>query len=220
MIKISEVYSKYKIFPKLGEHMFRVAAVATQICDAQMKMGKAIDKEIVVGACLLHDMGNIIKFKFGDIGGFFVEENIEYWEDVKKEFVKKYGIDEHEATIEICNELKVNLAVINVIKNIGFNNSTRNLSERKLENMIATYADQRVNPYGIVSLEGRVDEGHKRFFSRTGLDYAENKNFVTQVNALKEIEKIIFKDLEILPEDISDDSSREIISQFKNYEIN
>ncbi len=60
MRKISEIYEEYKIMPNLREHQLRVAAVAAQICD---NFNKPLNKKEIITACLLHDMGNIIKFK-------------------------------------------------------------------------------------------------------------------------------------------------------------
>ena len=45
--------------PNLAMHQLRVAGVAMQICES---LDTNIDTNSVVKACLLHDMGNIIKF--------------------------------------------------------------------------------------------------------------------------------------------------------------
>ncbi len=59
MKNIIQIYSQYKIMPTLQQHQLRVAGVAKQICDS---ISEPIDKEVVVDVCLVHDMGNIIKF--------------------------------------------------------------------------------------------------------------------------------------------------------------
>jgi len=58
---ITEIYEHYNIPPWLQEHMLRVSAVSSIICD---QLGDKVRKHEVVSACLLHDMGNIIKFDF------------------------------------------------------------------------------------------------------------------------------------------------------------
>ena len=55
--KISEIYAEYKIMPNLQMHMYRVAAVASLIYD---NFNEPLNKEEIITACLLHDMGNII----------------------------------------------------------------------------------------------------------------------------------------------------------------
>ena len=61
-MKIKDIYSKYNIPPNLQLHMFRVAAFADILCDNHKKVD--FDKEIIIKSCLLHDLGNIIKFDF------------------------------------------------------------------------------------------------------------------------------------------------------------
>ena len=47
--------------PSLQLHMYRVTAVASRIVDNWK--GQNLDKKEIIIACLLHDIGNIIKFK-------------------------------------------------------------------------------------------------------------------------------------------------------------
>ncbi len=60
---IQQLYEKYEIMPNLQLHMYRVAAVAKMICD---HFQKPINKQEVIITCLLHDIGNIIKFDLFD----------------------------------------------------------------------------------------------------------------------------------------------------------
>ena len=57
-MNIQEIYTKYKIMPSLQLHQYRVAGVAMYLCE-RVKM--KIDTDNIIAACLLHDMGNIIK---------------------------------------------------------------------------------------------------------------------------------------------------------------
>jgi 5'-deoxynucleotidase YfbR-like HD superfamily hydrolase len=56
---ILELYDTYKIMPQLAAHQLRVAAVAYAITQA---IFEPIHDEELISACLLHDMGNILKF--------------------------------------------------------------------------------------------------------------------------------------------------------------
>src|SRR3989344_1397907 len=116
-MKIIEIYKKYKIPPNLQEHQLRVAAVALTICD---NFNSEIDKDSVIKAALLHDMGNIIKFDLSKFPEFLEPEGIEYWKRVKEEFRKKYGEDEHNATYEIAKEIGVNKFAFEIIQGYGF----------------------------------------------------------------------------------------------------
>ena len=77
---ISEIYEEYKIMPNLREHMLRVAGAASLICD---NFTEPLNKEEIISACLLHDMGNIIKFKLDYFPEFNKPEKAEYWQNVQ-----------------------------------------------------------------------------------------------------------------------------------------
>jgi putative nucleotidyltransferase with HDIG domain len=71
--------------PTLQQHTLRVAIVAVKICDSLPNA----DKEIVVIACLFHDMGNIIKSGLPYFPEFIQPEGSAYWEKVKQEYIQK-----------------------------------------------------------------------------------------------------------------------------------
>jgi 5'-deoxynucleotidase YfbR-like HD superfamily hydrolase len=82
----------------LQDHQLRVAAVASIICDS---FDFLINKEKIIKVCLLHDMGNIIKFQLDYFPELNKPEGLEYWQNVQKEFIAKYGPNEHNATMKI-----------------------------------------------------------------------------------------------------------------------
>src|SRR3989344_4593066 len=102
MRTISEIYKEYKIHIGLRMHMLRVAGVASLICD---DIDLPVEKDNIVTACLLHDMGNIIKSDLEYFPEFCEPEGLEYWLKVKEEFVSKYGNNEDVATDKIIREL-------------------------------------------------------------------------------------------------------------------
>src|SRR5436305_1624080 len=106
MALITEIYEKYKIMPNLQLHQLRVAAVAKKISD---NLVTQVDKAAVVEACLLHDMGNIIKFnlsKSPQFPSFLEPEGLKYWQAVKDDYLQKYQTeDEHQATLAIAKEI-------------------------------------------------------------------------------------------------------------------
>ena len=59
-MNIFNIYAKYKIPPQLQTHQLRVAAVAKTICEHLWP--KLSDMRTIISTCLVHDMGNIIKF--------------------------------------------------------------------------------------------------------------------------------------------------------------
>ena len=211
---ISAIYAEYKIMPSLQEHMFRVAAVASVVCD---NFHESLPKEEIITACLLHDMGNIIKSSLEYFPEFNEPEGIEYWQKVKNEFINKYGSDEHKATIQIIQEINLSSNMVNIINSIDFLLACDHFNENNMIYKIVNYADWRVDPYGIVSYEERLDEAGKRYKNhKDGPGEEERKKLVA---CGREIEKQIFAKCKIKPEDINNENVAPIISELKNFMI-
>lgn len=60
-MKIQEIYRRYSIPPNLERHMLQVAAVGEYICTHWS--GPELNSQLILQALLLHDLGNIVKFK-------------------------------------------------------------------------------------------------------------------------------------------------------------
>ena len=214
MRKITDIYSEYKIMPQLQMHQIRVTAVAKQICES---LSISIDIDIVIRACLLHDMGNIIKFNLPHFPEFLEPEGLDYWQTVKDEYISKYGEDEHEATVKIMRELGI---LDNIIELAGDNRFSYMCRHRDSEDMylkIIHYADGRVGPHGILSFEERMNDAGKRYKDHK-LSFQDEER-IKLVECGKDIEKQIFAHSNIKPEDITDESVKEMIEELKNFEI-
>jgi len=150
---IQLIYQQYNILPNLQRHMLQVAAVGEWIYDHWN--GPVLEKEPLINALLLHDMGNIIKFRPPYLGEMADDE--EYWLGVQREFVKKYGPSEHSATEKIIHEINPpNLEkVLAIYHCIGWHNTPEELS---WEGKIADYADCCVAPQGVVGFEKRMED--------------------------------------------------------------
>lgn len=206
MQKVIDIYEKYRIMPTLQQHQLRVAAVAAMICDSLPE----VEKEVVVTACLFHDMGNIIKFDLSYFPEFLEPEGLEYWENVKQEYIKKYGPDEHIATKQIAYEIELPESAMNCLDAIGFSKLIERVDDPSLEKKICCYADQRVGPHGVLSIHERLEDGRKRYAGRTDKIIASEK-FETLATALEKVEKQIFKNSSIKPDDITDGSIQSYI---------
>lgn len=155
-MQVKDIYEKYKIPPNLAEHMLKVTKVALFIC--QHWRGQGIDVELVKKGALLHDLGNIVKFNFArsELWGLRVDHD--YWRKVQKEFFNKYGTDAHKATIKILHELGINGRLLDEVLLGEWHEPGGSL-----ERIIVLYADSRVGPFGVVSLEGRIKDLRKRY---------------------------------------------------------
>jgi hypothetical protein len=215
MRTIEEIYESYNLLPNLREHQLRVAAVAQQIGNA---MTSAVDTKGIVRTCLVHDMGNIIKFDLTFYPDFVEPLGLEYWQGVKGSFINTYGSDEHMATSAICREVGLTEKEIEYLSTIGFTRSTTARNSGSFEQMICCYADQRVGPRGVLSLDERLRDGRKRYEGR------EDKKLVLEqydefVESLYAIEQKIFVQSTIRPEDVSDSSVVPIISALRGFQF-
>lgn len=211
---ISEIYSEYKIMPNLQEHMFRVAAVASLICD---NFTEPLDKDTLMSACLLHDMGNMVKLDLERFPEFNEPAGIEYWREVKNGYIEKYGSDDHLANIKILQEIGLSEEMIK----IAGGNTPKLVCKFSKENdillKIEFYGDARVSPHGVLSYEERQAESTKRYEKVAGgLPPDERKDMV---KCGKDIEREIFAHCKIKPSDITDESIVSIMEELKNFVI-
>ena len=201
--------------PNLRLHMYRVAGVASVICD---NISENIDRESIIAACLLHDMGNIIKFKLDLFPTFLEPEGRDYWQTVQNEYFKKYGKDEHVATLDIAREIGVNHKVMHLLKNIGFTRAKENYESPDFDGKIAAYSDMRVEPHGVVSLEDRFRDGRKR--TRIHKPNSHDESLFEEMSIyLRKIEKQIFEKTSIKADDIIDVKISDYVTKLADFEI-
>ncbi|MEK7190176.1 MAG: class I tRNA ligase family protein [Patescibacteria group bacterium] len=213
VLSIEMIYKKYKIMPNLQEHMLRVAAIASLICD---NFDEPLPKEEIITTCLLHDMGNIIKFNLSNYPEFLEPEGPLYWQSVKDEYVKKYGNDEHVATDKILQELHVSGKIIELTGAISFAGAIKNAQGKNFGNKIVEYCDDRVSPFGIVSLEQRLTDLKERYATHRERSTESREAFE---NAVRQMEKQIFTKCKIKPEDINDETVKPVISSLRNFVV-
>ncbi|MDB5259600.1 MAG: hypothetical protein JWO73_808 [Candidatus Taylorbacteria bacterium] len=202
MKPIREIYSEYRLMPNLQTHQLRVAAVAKQICES---IDGFTETHEVVLACLLHDMGNIIKFDLTHFPEFVQPEGIEYWQKIKDEFILKYGSDEHAATERIAREVGASEKTLVFVDNVGFRKLLETESGNSLGQKICAYADMRVGPKGVLSIAERTADLRKRYEGRVR-NAMSPEALERHYAALGNIERQIFLVSNMRPEDISDDS--------------
>lgn len=212
-MKISEIYEEYKIMPQLQLHMLRVAGVALVIANSYIK---SLDKNSIISACLLHDIGNIIKFDLTLFPETLKPKGLKYWQGIQKQFVEKYGNDDHEATYRICKELSINPKALDIVGAFGFNNAQKLHKTTHIELKIAVYSDMRIAPHGITSLDNRLSEAKKRYAEKIEKKYPD---FDKKAILWKKIEKQIFAHCKIGPEDITEEKVQPLLKKLRNYNI-
>lgn len=213
MKKISDIYAEYKSMRFICEHMLRVAGVAMLICDA---IDIPLDKNKIISACLLHDMGNLIKADLNYFPEALEPEGLLYWQQVKADYIAKYGTDDHEGNTKIIEELGLH-DILHLVNSFGFVKYKDNLGTDDYAKKICFYADQRVTPHGVVSVRERMSESRERYVGRKH-DLIELGDSVVE-DAVIQIEEQIFSHCKIKPEDINDATVAPIVSKLKDFVI-
>lgn len=154
---LQEIYTKYILPPNLVRHQLQVAAVGKYVC--QQWRGPAIDTDIVVKTLLLHDLGNIVKFRRPFLGE--LEPQAAYWEGIQTEFIARYGTDANDATEAILAELGLTkiLSLLVAMKAVWVHPE----ATAPWEARIAEYADTCVTPVGIEGFEVRMADLANRY---------------------------------------------------------
>lgn len=206
---IQDIYEQYELTPFLRKHQFLVAAVAQQICEHQQE---DVETEAIIAACLLHDMGNIVKFDLDNQPKGVELENIDHWKQVQQHVRDTYGATEHAATSAIVREIGVPDRVADIVDAVGFDQTTYVYEANDLAKSIAHYADKRVAPYGVVSQQERLEDGGRRY------GYT-NQNESPGVILSFKIETIIFETTDITPEAITDASVAPLVDKLQSWHV-
>lgn len=213
-----QIYTEYKIMPALQLHQLRVAAVAKLIADNFQNPANTKD---VVLAGLFHDMGNIIKSDLVTFPEFLEPEGIDYWAHVKKDFIEKYGKDAHTANVLIAREIGLPNAVVKLLDGVGFSRLTSILASDSCELKICEYADTRVGPYGVLSIEERLAEARARYVAgyKRKQYYETSEDFEKLSRAARELEKQISASAKIVPDNITDAVITNAIEELREYPV-
>lgn len=214
MKKIGDIYNEYKVMKNLQLHQMRVAAVAFQICES---LNLEVDRDSILKACLIHDIANIIKFNLNYFPEFNKPEGLEYWEKVKYDFILKYGNDEHKASVQITRDLGLDDYIVRLVDCVDAPAIETIKIGNDFGRKICIYADNRVTPHNIVSINERNLEAKKRYENHpNSFDEAERNFFMEN---LTEIESQIFSHSSINPEDIDDQSIEKYLEILKDFSI-
>ncbi|NCN87342.1 MAG: HD domain-containing protein, partial [Candidatus Pacebacteria bacterium] len=140
--------------------MLEVTAVASYLVDNTEN--DKVDKQTILETALLHDMGNIVKFK--DFISPHMKMGEDYWRKVQKKFIEKYGKSAHQATIKIIKEIRLanEKPVLELLEKVGYTAIIKN-GYTSLESRICDYADMCVSPHGIVGFNKRIEDLIQRY---------------------------------------------------------
>lgn len=218
---IAEIYDRFIIPSNLRLHMYRVASVAEMICDSLP--GASVNNSNVVAACLLHDLGNIVKFdlKSDSSAGLLCLDgkDLDYWLEVKKDMTARYGAVDHVATHNMLSELGVDARLMSMMDNMGrMFGSGSAAGNGDLEADICGYSDCRVGPDGVQSVTDRITAFYERCKrSENATLRARGLELFSGLGRILDTERRIFSDASISPDQIDDKSIKPYLDRYMKH---
>jgi hypothetical protein len=214
VMKARDIYEKFKVPPNLQEHLIRVTKVALFMADRWQEPGLNID--LLKKACLLHDLGNLVKFKLKEWPESLGKEQsrLDYWLRVQAEMVDKYGPNDHQATMAMLEEAGVDEKVREIVLAKSFGNVLAIQKFGGWELKILFYADLRTGPFGVMPLKERLDEVIKRSDK-----YRDRQDLDKLIEAAAEIEKELEAKLDKPVSTITEESIGRGNNEFLEVEI-
>ncbi len=213
---IQQIYDHYRILPMLQLHQLRVAGVARFIAGY---LKTPVDMQLITEACLLHDMGNIIKFDLLMYPDFLKPDGYEYWFQVQSYFKQRYGENEFQANLKIAQEIGLRPEVQEIIGSISFTHVIQNFESENMALKISDYADTRVSPLKVVSLEERFVDLETRYGKRYSSEDEQRARKQFQ-DVMLQIQDQIFNQVsDITPQLITDEAINPLLESLRTTEI-
>lgn len=197
---IKDIYEKLGTPPNLQEHMLRVTSVSMYI--AEHWQGSTLERNILKTMLLLHDIGNIVKFdleKYPEFLGEKEAKRVDYWVKRQSEAIDKYGKDDHDATVAMLEELHIPQDIQERIFAMGYWDVENVVKSEDWYLKVALYSDLRVGPFGILTLQERLDDIHSRL--------AKYKERPELIDFAKELEKQVQENMDVSVNTITDETA-------------
>ena len=192
-----ELLKEYHTPEHMVRHAIGVNKVAVLIAKEMNKKGYKVNVELVDRASLLHDMLRTVDLtdeQFEKLKERINAESVKFWDKLRKKYK---GLRHEEATYLEFKEKYPEIAA--VLRNHGYPIMAEPEKLKTWEEKILNYADKRVMHDEVVLLKQRFEEGHARNVENEDTlpipPEEIDKNYF-------ELEKEIFKKLDINPEDI------------------
>ena len=203
-MKINEIYQRFSVPQNLQEHMFRVFGIISVV--GKNWTGEQLDWSLLKKLALLHDLGNIVKFN--------LKEEELYLKEAQKVMIDKYGADDHEATGKMVKELGFDGEAVDTIQSKSFGNSVAISKSQNYLLKILYYADMRVLPNGVGTLEDRLSDVRNRMPK-----YTSRPDFEDLVSASRDVETQIQKSVSVPLSAINNETIAIFISEASNYDV-
>lgn len=203
ILTYSKIYETINIFSSIQLHQLRVAKVVKHIA---LKISKEVNTDNLIAAALLHDMGNMVKIDFYSSLAKellrFDEHDAEYWTEVKEKQVEEFGAYSHDATKNIIKKLEIDEDIANLVDLSTWQHIQKIIDGDDWNAKVLAYADYRVMPSGVCSLQERIDDFQKRYQTT---DKEIEDDFKKTHDLYFKLEEQL-KEVGLIPDEITEDS--------------
>ncbi len=209
-MNVQQIYSTYRVPSNLQQHMLRVAAVAYSIL--QGWTGEPVNKEAIIQTCLFHDIAKPVTFDMQKQRRYVsTEEELQEVASLKQWLLETYGSNEHAAAEKIFLEIGVIPKAIQLLQNLEWSYIPKLLLQDDIESLLPIYADMRIGPQGILSLEDRLTDLASR---------ATVEDFDQQEQSGKHLESLVRKQTTTNLDTMSDEDIAAVIEkELSQFEI-
>ncbi len=202
-IDIISIYRSYRVPENLQRHMLWVTSVAKWIVSYRSDRKKLNEHDILT-TLLLHDIGNIVKGLDESFANLFPEgyKFMPYWKAVQRWIKDRYGDTDTIATLAMAKEIGVSERVMYLLEKKQFLNNEFIYNSNDMELKICAYSDQRVSPYGILSIRERLNEAVNRYKGAQKKISVNDPERDKLIELAVKIEGQIFEDMKKKPNNV------------------
>lgn len=192
---IQQIYEEFHVPMHIRKHMAQVSKVAAQIANAYEKAGFTLDIDSIIKAALLHDALKVCTIKDFDPDNFpqeVTDEDKLKWTELREKY---RGVSDAKVMCKLLTE-RGESKIAQIIKQHDFDCILEGFES--LDAKIHYYADKRVKHDQIVSLKERLRDGRVRYPASQN----DSKRITQIEDAVFELEKQLFKKINLEPQDI------------------
>lgn len=220
---IVQIYQNYQVPPNLQQHMLRVGAVGKLALDHWQ--GEKIDKQHILDALLVHDMGNLIKFELDKQQSKKMlkttkktKASTKNWKKIQQQMIERYGSNADRANELIAQELSLHQRTQKLLMHHSFERLVEIAPENHWEEKLVFWADLRIAPQGLVSAEARIQDLKDRYEHRDER-WADSSLYNLWLKTAITIERQLNQRTSINLQEITQQDLEPIVEQLTAYQL-
>lgn len=169
-------------------------------------IGESLNWKLIKKLALVHDLGNIVKF--------YLSEDQADLKELQGQIIEKYGSDDHVVTQKMLEELGFKKEEVEIVLLKSFGNSIDIANSDNCLLKILYYADMRVLPSGVGTIEDRISDIKNRMPK-----YSSRPDFGDLVSACHKVENQLQERTNFQLPDISEEMVKSKFSEVRDLEV-